>query len=237
MSAVSTEKSKPSKTIKIKPQPRKKKSDLDIYSLAIISKNIFIPINNVGRNIKDVLQRIIANEIDGKCITQGYIKPDSVKIITYSSGVVDGSDIHFQVVFECNVCSPVEGMHINCIAKNITKAGIRAELGGLNSPVVIFIARDHNYMSKSFSEIQIDQQIKIRVIGQRYELNDKYISVIGELVDDSLFVSKLKNSGPVSLSKLKVDSSTSPKLNIEPESIKPESIEPESIEPESIKET
>ena len=32
-----------------------------------------------------------------------------------------------------------------------------------------------NYISKNFSLIQENQEIQIRVIGQRYELNDKYI--------------------------------------------------------------
>ena len=182
------------KTIKIKPLPKKKKKDFDIYSSAIITKDIYIPIVNVGRNIKETLQRNISESIEGKCISEGYIKPDSVKVISHSNGIVNGASVQFQVVFEASVCCPVEGMHINCIAKNITKAGIRAELGGLNSPIVVFIARDHNYMSKNFSEIQEDQPIKIRVIGQRYELNDKYVSIIGELTDDILSKSKIGDS-------------------------------------------
>ena len=172
------------KTIKIKSITKKKKKDLDIYSSCIITKSIYIQINFVGSNIKEVLQKTISNQIEGKCISEGYIKPDSVKIISYSNGVVYGSNVEFQVIFECSVCCPVEGMHINCIAKNITKAGIRAELDETVSPVVIFIARDHNYMTKTFSSIQENDNIKVRVIGQRYELYDKYVSVIGELVSE-----------------------------------------------------
>jgi DNA-directed RNA polymerase subunit E'/Rpb7 len=162
--------------------PQKKNNNNDIYSQAIITKTCYIPIIYVGSNIKDTLHKDIASNIEGKCISEGYIKPDSVKIITYSSGVVNGSNISFEVVFECSVCNPVEGMHINCIAKNITKAGIRAELNVDPSPIIIFVARDHNYVSKSFSSIEVNQEINVRVIGQRFELNDKYISIIGELV-------------------------------------------------------
>jgi hypothetical protein len=190
------------KTIKIKPQLRKKKKDLDIYSSAIITKDIYIPIVNVGSNIKEILQRIVASNIEGKCVSEGYIKPESVKIISYSNGIVYGSNIQFKAVFECNVCYPVEGMHIACIAKNITKAGIRAELNETPSPIVIFIARDHNYMSKNFSSIQENDQIKVRVIGQRYELNDTYVSVIGELVSDIQSISqtsKLKTKEPLTV--------------------------------------
>ena len=186
MSTTSMEESasKEPKTIKIRPQSKKKKKDLDIYSPAILTDDIYIPIINVGSNIKETLLKIIAHKIEGKCISEGFVKLESIKILSYSNGIVTGSNIQFQVVFECNICCPVEGMHINCIAKNITKAGIRAELDEVHNPIVIFIARDHNYMSKSFSSIQENQPIKIRVIGQRYELNDAYISVIGELVSD-----------------------------------------------------
>jgi len=169
----------PSKSIRIR-----KKKNLDIYSNAIISQISYIPITNVGSNIKEVLEQYISNKIGGKCISEGYIKPNSIKIISYSNGVVEGTNIRFEVVIEMKVCSPVEGTQIRCIVKNITKAGIRAEVDEDPTPVVIFIARDHNYMSKNFSSIKEKEEIKVRVIGQRYELNDKYISIIAELITD-----------------------------------------------------
>jgi hypothetical protein len=78
-------------------------------------------------------------------------------------------------------------MLINCIAKNITKAGIRAisadEGNGeeYQSPFIVFIAKDHHHMNEYFSSIQENSHFVVRVIGQRFELNDKYISIIGEL--------------------------------------------------------
>jgi hypothetical protein len=36
--------------------------------------------------------------------------------------------------------------------------------------------------------------ITVRVIGQRFELNDKYISIIGELVKEKEYVPKPKQS-------------------------------------------
>ena len=84
-------------------------------------------------------------------------------------------------------------MLISCVAKNITKAGIRAESDtDVPSPVVIFIAKDHHYSVSYFNEIQEGDKINIRVIGQRYELNDKYISIIGELVKEKEFTQKTK---------------------------------------------
>jgi hypothetical protein len=91
----------------------------------------------------------------------------------------------FETVFECDVCFPVEGMLIPCVAKNITKAGIRCESANeVPSPIIVFIAKDHHYSSSQFNEIKEGDKLNVKVIGQRFELHDKYISIIGELVRD-----------------------------------------------------
>ena len=172
---------KPAKTNK---KIYEKKLD-DVYSDALLTHVLEIPMNVVGSGLKDKLEKKLRSTIEGKCISEGYIKPGSVKVLTYSSGkIFDGNKIHFETTFECRVCLPVEGMVINCIARNITKAGIRADIETPddNSPVIVFIARDHHYNSEYFSSIKENDKIKIRVIGQRFELNDKYISIIAELI-------------------------------------------------------
>ena len=157
----------------------------DIYSDALLTHVLEIPMNVVGSGIKDKLEKKLRATIEGKCISEGYIKPNSIKVLTYSSGkIYDGNKIHFETTFECKICLPVEGMIMNCVAKNITKAGIRADIDSQdgNSPVIIFIARDHHYNSDYFSSVKENDKIKIRVIGQRFELNDNYISIIAELI-------------------------------------------------------
>ena len=159
-----------------------------IYSRNLLTRSILLPINAVGKNIRETIERNISIQFEGKCVVEGFIKPGSSKIISYSSGLImRGNQISFEVVFECDVCFPVEGMLISCIAKNITKAGIRAESAfDSPSPIVVFIARDHHYNDDYFNEIKQGDKIDIRVIGQRFELNDKYISIIAELLKPDL---------------------------------------------------
>ena len=77
-------------------------------------------------------------------------------------------------------------MNLNCIAKNITKAGIRAEsVDEQPSPFVLFVARDHYFASDYFNAIEENEKFVARVIAQRFELNDKYVSIIAELVPQS----------------------------------------------------
>lgn len=156
----------------------------DIYSRCLITRNIGLPITAINKNIKETIENQVSAQFEGKCINEGYVKLGSSKIITYSSGIIErGTNILFEVLFECMVCFPVEGMLLSCIAKNITKAGIRAESADESpSPIVVFIARDHNYSNAYFSSIQEGDKFQARIIGQRFELNDKYISIIAEAV-------------------------------------------------------
>ena len=165
-----------------KPKYRQK-ATTGVYSPCQITKNIVLPITAIGKNLLQTLENTITKMVGGKCIVEGYVKPGSIRVITFSSGIVKGENIIFDVVFNCDVCFPVAGMNLNCIAKNITKAGIRAESADEQpSPFVLFVARDHYFASDYFNSIEENERFVARVIAQRFELNDKYVSIIAELV-------------------------------------------------------
>ena len=181
------------------PQQRRRRDKLQtIYSRCLLTRKITLPLATIGKNFQENIEENIKVNFEGKCVVEGYIKPGSVKIITHSSGVIErGNHVLFEIVFECDVCFPVEGMVISCVAKNITKAGIRAESAGeVPSPVVVFVAKDHHYNVPHFADIQEGDKMNVRVVGQRFELNDKYVSIIGELIKEKEFVLGQKVSKP-----------------------------------------
>jgi DNA-directed RNA polymerase subunit E'/Rpb7 len=176
-------------TTKVAQQKYKKRETkiASIYSRCLITRNILLPMTSIGKNIKETIEKNVVFNYEGKCVVEGFIKPDSIKVITYSSGLIQGTNISFEVVFECEICCPVEGMLISCVAKNVTKAGVRAESADDSpSPVVVFVARDHHFSVSQFSNIQEGDKFVARVIGQRFELNDKYVSIIAELVVEKM---------------------------------------------------
>jgi len=178
------------------PQQRRRRDKLQtIYSRCLLTRKITLPFVIIGKNLQENIEENIKGNFEGKCVVEGFIKPGSVKIITYSCGIIQrGNLVLFEIVFECDVCFPVEGMIISCIAKNITKAGVRAESEGeVPSPVVVFIAKDHHYNVPQFAEIKEGDKINVRVVGQRFELNDKYVSIIGELIKEKEFVANPKS--------------------------------------------
>ena len=156
-----------------------------LYSKGVISKRIIIPFDKITNDIQRVLLNRVIKNYEDKCILEGYIKKNSCKILQHSSGIIEGNNVKFNIMFECEICYPVEGMYIDCVVKNVTKAGIRAEIDEEKSPLVIFLARDHHYNNTTFAKLTEGDIINVKVIGQRFELNDDNISVIAEMEERS----------------------------------------------------
>jgi DNA-directed RNA polymerase subunit E'/Rpb7 len=154
-----------------------------VYSNELLTRKVFLTMDQVGQNIKQNLERSISYSIEGKCTQDGYIKPNSVRVNTYSAGIVNNEKVEFQTVFECMVCHPVEDMVMDCKVKTLTKAGIHGEVidNEGNMPVTIFIARDHHFTNKQFGTIEENSVITTKIVGIRFELNDPYICAIGTL--------------------------------------------------------
>ena len=154
-----------------------------VYIKSLLNMKVMLKMNEIGQNIKQNLERTISKRTEGKCIAEGFIRPNSIQVINYSSGIISNDNIEFHTTFECMVCYPVEGMLLECETKTITKAGIHAEVidDQGNIPITVFIARDHHFTDRQFGSIVENAKITVRVVGVRFELNDPYICVIGTL--------------------------------------------------------
>ena len=162
-----------------------KRQIFDPYIPSVLSMKVVLPIIEVGGNIKQNLERLIVSKTEGKCIVEGFIRPDSVHILTYSSGKVNAGSVEFQTTYECMICYPVDGMLVKCVCNTITKAGIHAEVVDQkgNVPITVFIARDHHINNDLFERVVENANLIVSVIGVRFELYDSTICVIGKLND------------------------------------------------------
>jgi len=169
-------------TTRMNTQKFDKYKDNVIYSDCLITRTIQLSITSIDKDIFKTISDKIVEEYEGRCVVEGFIKPSSCVVMTFSSGLIKSNYIIYEVVFNCKICFPVEGMIIRCVANNITKAGIRAEIANVKpSPAVVFITRDHHYNVESFSNIKEGDTFEASVIGQRFELNDKFVSIIAKL--------------------------------------------------------
>jgi hypothetical protein len=152
-----------------------------VYSPAVIARTVSLAMVEVGTAIKETLTDAISRDIEGRCIVEGFVQPGTVRVESFSAGVLEGARVVYRVAVGCQVCCPVEGTVIDCVARNVTKAGIRAEIDQDPTPMMIFLARDHHHRSAAFAAITVGATLQATVLGQRFELNDSYVSVIAIL--------------------------------------------------------
>ena len=153
-----------------------------LYTDAIIQEKIKIPFNKMSNNMTRFFENYAEKMIECKCRNEGYVRMGSCSVISYSTGLLNSDSIIYNVIYSVNVCYPYENMEVECKIKNITKIGIRAIISEQNNPIILFISREHN-PDKDFEQYKESQIIKVKILGHRFELNDEYISVIGELLD------------------------------------------------------
>jgi hypothetical protein len=164
--------------------------DDGLYKLSQFNYDILIPFILINMhassrsNILALLHTTLVSCIEGRCISEGFIKPETVRIVDFKCGKIVAKNVQFNLVIECYVCNPLPNATINCIANNITQAGIRAISNDDYLPVIIYISRDYSMLTQNtyYNTIKEGDKIAVRVIGKRFEMNDKFIQIIGELV-------------------------------------------------------
>ena len=147
-----------------------------LFNQSILSKKIILNIIDVGKDLSIVLQSKIKNQFEGKCCAEGYIKKDSCTIISVSSGNTSGSDIIFIVNFQCLIGFVVEGMEIPCKIDERSASGCRGSVSDRDTPFLVM------YIITPNVDIRVHDNVVVKVIGSRYELNDTYISVIAQII-------------------------------------------------------
>ena len=155
--------------------------DPKLFVSSLMHCKISVSFIKIGNNMDEYFKRYAETIIEGKCHKEGYVQPNSTSIVNYSSGLLKSDMVIYDVIYSVNVCFPYENMELMCKIKNITKIGIRGIISEQNNPIVLFISREHN-STKNFDDYEEGRNIKVRVIGHRFELNDEFISVIGEII-------------------------------------------------------
>ena len=175
----------------------------NIYNAEILNFKVKFKFNDLTQNLNEKFIQYARKNIMGKCHKEGYISNNHIRIIEYSSALLDGHNVYFNVKYEFMVCYPYEGMVLSCKIQNITKIGVKGVLSedDNENPVIVFASRIHNESILSdvdemdeennedvdrdkINSIKINNIMKVKVIGFRFEINDPYLSVLGEIIKD-----------------------------------------------------
>jgi hypothetical protein len=199
MTSISETGSEKSSTKSEKNSRRSTTVDADVdnpISGSLLSIIVYLESREIGKNIKNVLTQKIAYQIEGRCIKDGFVVPNSVSVFKHSTGKKMGAVNQFAVDYECKICLPFIGMKIKCVVISVTLAGIHAQYIWENWTVMdMFVMRDDNYSHPDYNSIQEKYtaaavlneekkpiQITVEVKGVWFELNDRSIAAVGHLI-------------------------------------------------------
>jgi DNA-directed RNA polymerase subunit E'/Rpb7 len=155
-----------------------------IYRITKLKENIHLTPKDINKNINDIVLNKLKKKVEGKCIQEGFIRKDSVKVLSRSLGVMNNSNfesgVHYIVVFTAEVCSLNNGQVIEAEVENIDKSQVISYIGNSNdSPVEIYMFKHHHVGNSEFASLSKGDIVKIKVSCSKYDFNDKQIVAIG----------------------------------------------------------
>ena len=160
--------------------------DDSLYNELLLKESILIPPENFNNKINYYIEQSLKSKIEEKCISEGYVKKDTVNIIKKSTGNLKGSQfngyINYELIYKAMVCNPKNGTIIKCKVKLINN---KLGLLGNNGPLVIIVGKQLHNKPELLDEINIDDIIDIKVIESKFCLNDKEIRILGKLNIDT----------------------------------------------------
>ena len=141
--------------------------------------------------INSILLEKIKNLYGDRCIEKGFVQGSSIEIVERSIGKIYAEHLNGNIIydirFSADICNPVKGEIVKGRVTNSNKMGLLVKSGPLN----IVLARQHHVNRRCFKKINVGEEIPVSIVGSRFTLNDREISVIGylgdvpELLDDS----------------------------------------------------
>jgi DNA-directed RNA polymerase subunit E'/Rpb7 len=161
----------------IQTEVQNQKANENLYTSSMITEDIRVAFEDCGNNMETYFLEYAKDRIEGRCRNEGFIRNGSAKIVSYTSGIIHSNQVQFRVLYLFDVCFPYEGMVVECTVKSVSKIGIRATMSE-PTPMVVYVLREHN----AFLDYKINSKIYVKIMGHRFEHNDPFISVFGELV-------------------------------------------------------
>ena len=153
----------------------------DIYFYTQIKKRISLNPRYLDENFPAYIEKILKNNVEGRCIKEGYVVPNTVVILKRSIGNMNNNQFNGNITFDITIGAKVCNIPVNSVikasVKKINKLGILAELG----PLMIIVPKEIHQDKEPFSKINIGDEIDLLIIGKTFHLNSKIISIYAKL--------------------------------------------------------
>jgi len=126
--------------------------------------------------------------VEGTCNAQGYIRPGSMQILARSMGQAEHCRFTGDFIFYCKVrmecLMPFDGMIVEAQVLKANKLGayvLVTEKKKRLEAMRILLPRDFNMGNPEFDNLKVGDEVRIKVLQTRFQVNDAFINGIGTL--------------------------------------------------------
>lgn len=140
-------------------------------------------------SVNDILLEKLKERLENKCSRNGYVLPNSLKILSRSMGKATlgrfVGDFIFHVQLQGNVLNPSDGSVIEgeVISKN--KMGLYINY---KNAIRVIVPRDLHIGNEEFDSVNVGDTIKVVIKKSRFQVNDETILSVG------MFLSKARGA-------------------------------------------
>jgi len=131
-------------------------------------------------NLDLLLESKIRTQFEGRCSRNGYVIPNSVKLLSRSIGMIEKGrftgDIIFYTEAESRVLQPPDGVIVEGEVTRKNKMGIYVNY---KDAIRIMIPRDLHIGDDEFEAIQVGEVVEVEIKKSRYQVNDTNILSVG----------------------------------------------------------
>jgi len=193
----------------------------------LLKERIKIEPRYLTKSFKDEILNRLKLKVEGICSKHGYISKNSIELYKVVPGVIEiaslNGNILYDVYFYGEVCNPLIGSIIKSAkVVNLNRFGILAEVRASSregSILEIIIAKNSvNIVSEiDLDKIQIGDDVNIEVIGKRFNIGDRKISVIGKTIKDNVVKKEPRYKTTVKITEDEEDDTNIEEINIDGE--------------------
>lgn len=131
-------------------------------------------------NIDDLLEEKIKTQYEGKCSRNGYVLPNSVKLLSRSIGLVEKGrftgDILYYAQAESRVLQPPDGFVLEGEVIRKNKMGMYVNY---KDAIRVMVPRDLHIGDEEFDKVQVGEIVQVELKKSRYQVNDTSILSVG----------------------------------------------------------
>lgn len=124
---------------------------------------------NNGKTIDELVKERLKGKVEGRCISDGYVRPESVDIVSRSLGCLENQDfaanMTFSVLYNCQVCNPKQGQILDCVVDIADDTNVVCYVGDEEtSPVEIYLFKENHVGDSIFSSLKSGDKIRVAII-------------------------------------------------------------------------